>query len=127
MNEKLKPEWSAFCKSRYDEWHVGVPCEGGVLKVALCPDGILPGLDMADRERTARFIAASCTACEGLNPEAVAAVAAVAEDALTLIDDMARFVGKVSLQNYALFHEVPMALRSAVAKLRETTVDVHED
>jgi len=33
-----------------------------------------------------------------------------------LIDDMARFVGKMALQDYALFNEAPIKARAALAK-----------
>lgn len=39
-----------------------------------------------------------------------------AQDAIKLIDDMARYVGKMALQDYALFNEAPIKLRAAIAK-----------
>lgn len=35
---------------------------------------------------------------------------------LALIDDMSRFVGQMSLQDYALFNEAPMLARRALSK-----------
>jgi hypothetical protein len=35
-----------------------------------------------------------------------------------LIDDMARFVGQMALQDYALFNEAPIKARAALAKAR---------
>ena len=35
-----------------------------------------------------------------------------------LIDDMARFVGKMALQDYALFNEAPIKARAALAKAK---------
>lgn len=36
--------------------------------------------------------------------------------ALALIEDMSRFVGQMSLRDYALFNEAPIALRRFIAK-----------
>jgi len=37
---------------------------------------------------------------------------------LSLIDDMSRFTGVMSLKNYALFNEAPIKARAALAKVR---------
>lgn len=40
------------------------------------------------------------------------------EKAQRLIEDMARFVGQMALQDYANFNEAPMALAAALAEVR---------
>jgi hypothetical protein len=73
-------KWTAFYKFKYDEWHIGVPVESGSMKFALCPDGILPGIERGEREKIATFIAASCNACADIpNPAAIADVVAAAD------------------------------------------------
>lgn len=53
-----KGPWVAFPKSKYGEWHVGIPASNSTMKVALCPDGV-PGDDDAERSALAKFIANS--------------------------------------------------------------------
>ncbi len=41
---------------------------------------------------------------------------AALEQAQRLIKDMSRFVGQISLKDYALFNEAPIHIRKAIAK-----------
>ncbi len=54
MGEWTPGPWTAFYKSKYDEWHVSLP-NGGAIKTALCPDGI----QSPNREADAHLIAAA--------------------------------------------------------------------
>ena len=76
---------------------------------------------------TTDLIAAAGTAAseiEGMGYDGTAAIRALPE--LTqaceiqqrLLNDMARFVGKMALADYALFNEAPLKARAALAKAR---------
>lgn len=55
MSKHTPGPWSAFYKSKYDEWHVSLPVSGSSMKLALCPDGI----QSENREADAHLIAAA--------------------------------------------------------------------
>lgn len=67
-----------------------------------------PGYQWSDKPHRLVF-----TACEEIERQAhvIAEQKNALVKCLALIDDMSRFVGKMSLQNYALFNEAPMLAR----------------
>lgn len=82
----MEAKWTSFYKAKYDEWHIGVPADGGNFNVALANDGILSGLPKDVRERIGNQIADGMNALAGIpNPAAVADVVEALREARTTI------------------------------------------
>ncbi len=80
--------WTAFYKSKYDEWHVSVPMSEGSMKWALFDDGIRSENPEADAHLIAAapdllvalqglLAAVQSSVCEGSGPAQEAAHAAL--------------------------------------------------
>jgi len=70
------------------------------------------------QEKASHFIVSHRKTSDYQKMEAAPEMYEACEAALTLIEDMSRFVGKMALKNYALFNEAPIALHRALAKAR---------
>lgn len=110
--------WTSFYKHKYDEWHVGVPTGTGNFNLALCPDGILPGLSKEDRERVGNRIADCCNALEGMNPDAVAQLVEAARDATLALPVLVTMCKAAHLEQGACAAEAMLdRTRAALANL----------